>query len=98
MPANALEELYNLILDARYWMLDSRIIQYQESRNQHQIFFGSGLSGLGLMDHDFYINFSYIIDFSKWTTRLIRIKNGEGISSLKVHSSWLIADRSKLFS
>ena len=27
-------------------MLDSRIIQYQESRNQYPIFFGSDLSGL----------------------------------------------------
>ena len=28
-------------------MLDSRIVQYQESKNQHQIFFGSSLSALG---------------------------------------------------
>ena len=38
-------------------------------------------SNLGLMDHDFYIIFSYIIDFSKWTTELIRTKHGEEIGS-----------------
>ena len=35
------------MLDPRSWMLDSMNIQYQESRIQHPIFFGSGLSGLG---------------------------------------------------
>ena len=31
-------------------MLDVRIIQYQESRNQYPIYFGSGLSGLGFSE------------------------------------------------
>jgi hypothetical protein len=40
------------MLDTGRWILDKRnqepYIQYQESRNQHPIFFGSGLFGLGL--------------------------------------------------
>ena len=51
-------------------------------------------SNLGLMDHDFYIIFSYIIDFTRWTTELIRTNYGDEIGSRD--SSWLIAESSML--
>ena len=46
------------------------------------------------MDHDFYIIFSYIIDFTRWTTELIRTNYGDEIGSRD--SSWLIAESSML--